>query len=59
MMTPASGGMRALMRERKPWKEFSSPKAASRVPMAPEIPVVILNLLSSKPSRLLSARPPE
>ena len=47
------------IRVRKPENLASSPKAASRVPMAPAMAVVSLNLLSSKPSRLLSARPPE
>ena len=59
MSTPASGGMRADMSDRKLWKALSRPKAASSVPMPPATPVVTLNLLSSKPSRLLKARPPE
>ena len=59
IITPAKEGMRPDIRDRNPWNALSNPSAARSVPHAPAIPVVILNLLSSKPSRLLRARPPE
>ena len=59
MITPASGGIIADIRDRKDWNIFRSPIAANTVPAPPATAVVTLKRLSSKPNRLLRARPPE